>query len=227
MPTPTLLANRLGTIASANKSSISVFGCTVFLQTLCMLTACLITPPAYGDDQPTQERKRQRSGDQQSRGSKSSSALGQLSSEQQANVQQLQADLQVLAQGLQGAEEEIQALAEDLQGMSLHSPDAALVEELAADLAAAVADGSLSPREMAELAAAVEQVLQSAGLSTAEIATLIDDVEAILEAADVGQAEVQAVVHDLQTIVSSIEAPSNGSKSSKPSSSRRRGRGRS
>lgn len=149
-----------------------------------------------------------------------------VSAEQQANVQQLQADLQVLAHGVQGADDEIRALAESLQSMSPHSPDPALVEDLASDLAAAVADGSLSPREMAALAAAVEDVLQSAGLSSADVAVLIQDVEAILEAADVGRAEVQAVVHDLQAIAHTLQAPAGGAKTSS-SSSRRRGRGRS
>lgn len=151
--------------------------------------------------------------------------MERVSPEQQANVQQLQADLQVLAGGVRGAEDEIKELADDLQAMSVHSPDPALVEGLAADLAAAVADGTLTPREMAELATAVEAVLQSAGLSPAEVAVLIDDVEAILLAAGVGRAEVQAVVHDLQNIVAA--APSSPAKTPSKSSSRRRGRGRS
>jgi predicted methyltransferase MtxX (methanogen marker protein 4) len=163
-------------------------------------------------------------------GSERKTALssGRMSSEQQGNVQQLQADLQVLAQGVQGADDEIRALAEDLQAMSPQQPDPALVEDLASHLATAVADGSLSPREMAELAAAVEEVLQSAGLSSDDVAVLIQDVEGILEAADVGHAEFQAVVHDLQAIAGSIQAPSGGSKTTSNSSSKkRRGRGRS
>ncbi len=158
---------------------------------------------------------------------KTTRSVDRMNPEQQANVQQLQADLQVLAQGAQGADDEIRALAEDLQAMSPHKPDPALVEDLASDLATAVADGSLSPREMAELAAAVEEVLQSAGLSSADVAVLIHDVEAILEAADVGQAEIQAVAHDLQAIAGSIQAPTGGSKTSSSSSKKRRGRGRS
>lgn len=164
-------------------------------------------------------------GDSERSTAKSTVGLG---SEQQANVQQLQADLQVLAQGIQGADDEIRSLAEDLQAMSPQKPDPALVEDLAVHLAAAVADGSLSPREMAELAAAIDAVLQSAGLSSADVAVLVEDVEAILEAAGVGHAEIQAVVHDLQAIAGSIQAPSGGSKT-QPSdaSKRRRGRGRS
>ena len=69
--------------------------------------------------------------------------------------------------------DEIEDLAHDLQEMAIQPPDPALTEALATDLAAAVADGDLSPQEMAQLARAVEAVMASAGIDADEMAVLI------------------------------------------------------
>ncbi|MCB1056907.1 MAG: hypothetical protein KDD11_15510 [Acidobacteria bacterium] len=145
--------------------------------------------------------------------------------QQQANLQQLKKDLSVIASGAKDAEDEIQNLAKHLQGMALQPPDPALVEQLATDLSAAVSDGSLSPKEMAQLTQAVYGVLNSAGLSQAELETLQDDVESILAASGVGRSEIEAVVHDLEAIYGSIQKPSSGSASERKSGRSRPGRG--
>lgn len=123
-----------------------------------------------------------------------------LSSQQQANLDRLQQDLETLATGAKNAEAEIRQLANDLQGMSIQAPDPALVEQLAADLQAAIADSNLSKAEIAQLTQDVNAVLNSADLSPQELEVLLDDVEAILSAAGVGRAEIEAVVRDLQAI---------------------------
>jgi hypothetical protein len=119
---------------------------------------------------------------------------------QQANLQELRGSLSVLAGGAQAAEDEIRGLAHDLQGMALHPPDAALTQALATDLANAMADSSLSPREMTQLTQDVYAVLNSAGLSQSELDTLKHDIEAVLSASGVDRSDVQAVADDLQAI---------------------------
>lgn len=146
-----------------------------------------------------------------------------MSAEQEGNVQQLRNDLVVLAKGGQAAEDEIRDLAANLQSMAVSAPSPQLTEQLASDLASAVADGSLSPQEMLQLSQSVEAVLASAGLGQSEIASLIDDVEDILTASGVGKSEVQAVVRDLQAIATT--AQSTGSKGSKSRSRAMRSRG--
>lgn len=122
------------------------------------------------------------------------------SADQQANLQELRNSLGVMSEGAAAAEDEIRTLANDLQGMSLQAPDLALTQALATDLAAAMADASLSPQEMAELTQAVYAVMNSAGLSQEELDVLISDVEDIFLASGVDRSDVQAVASDLQAI---------------------------
>jgi hypothetical protein len=139
------------------------------------------------------------------------------SAAQQQNLVDLRDDLSTLGTGLQGAEDEIRQLASDLQGVSAQPPDPALVESLARDLQAALADSTLSPREAAELSQSVYAVLNSAGLSQQELATLKSDVEAILAASGVGPEEIEAILNDLQAIYDAYQGPSASSAGSRKS----------
>ena len=144
--------------------------------------------------------------------------------EQQDNLQDLRDSLGALAGGAAAAEDEIRDLAQDLQGMSLQPPDPALTQALAADLADAMADASLTPQEMMQLTQSVYAVMNSAGLSQSELEVLISDVEDILLASGVSRSDVQAVVNDLEAIYHASSAGSGRRWSSEDrSTSRARG----
>jgi hypothetical protein len=124
-------------------------------------------------------------------------------------------------EGSAAAGDEVQQLAHDLQGMGLQKPDPALAEDLATSLQSALADTSLSPREMAELSQDVYALLNSAGLSQSEIEVLLADVESILAAAEVSPAEIQAILGDLQALAGTTGGAAQGAAA--PSESRRQG----
>ncbi len=134
-----------------------------------------------------------------------------LSSTQQSNLQSLEQDLRTLGNGAKNAEDEIRQLGQDLQGMAIQAPDPVLVQKLAKDLQAALADSSMSRAEIAQLTQDVNAVLNSANLSQSDLQILIDDMEAILTASGVGKAEIEAVVRDLQAIYDAAQSPGKSS----------------
>lgn len=125
-----------------------------------------------------------------------------LSAQQQQNLQKLQADLQAIKQGSTVTEAQITALKNDLLAMAdgATKPDAALVQKLAADVSAALADGKLTNAEKAKLAQDLDAVMDSANIPEAEVQQAISDAQALLAASGITKEEVQTVVKDLQAI---------------------------
>ncbi len=134
-----------------------------------------------------------------------------LSSTQQKNLQSLEQDLKALGSGAKNAEDEIRQLGQDLQGMAIQAPDPVLVQKLATDLQAAIADSNLSRSEIAQLTQDVNAVLNSADLSQSELQVLMADMEAILAASGVGKAEIEAVLRDLQAIYDAAQGAGKSS----------------
>ncbi len=146
------------------------------------------------------------------------SRIPSLSGTQQSNLQSLEQSLKTLGNGAKNAEQEIRQLGQDLQGMAIQAPDPVLVQQLATDLQAALADSTMSRGEIAQLTQDVNAVLNSANLSQSDLQVLIDDMEAILTTSGVGKAEIEAVVRDLQAIYDAAQGSgkSSGSRRSRP-----------
>jgi hypothetical protein len=136
------------------------------------------------------------------RGSGEKPTGSQLSEQQQQNLQKLQSDLQAIKQGSQVTPEQKQALKNDLLAMAdgATKPDPALVQQLANDLSAALADGNVSNAEKAKLTKDLDAVMDSASIPAAEVQQAISDAQAILTASGVDKADVQTIVKDLQAI---------------------------
>jgi len=107
-----------------------------------------------------------------------------------------------LKQGSQVTQSQKDALKKDLNAMvtSATRPDAALVNQLASDLSAALADGKVTGVEKAKLTKDLEKVMNSAGISAAQVSLAISDAQAILLASGVSKADVQKVVADLKAV---------------------------
>ncbi len=149
--------------------------------------------------------------DAESKLSEIQARIPSLSSTQQSNLESLEQDLRALGSGAKNAEEEIRQLGQDLQGMAIQAPDPALVQQLATDLQAAIADSTMSRSEIAQLTQDVNAVLNSANLSQSELQILIDDMEAILAASGVSRADIEAVARDLQAIYDSAQGAEKSS----------------
>lgn len=126
-----------------------------------------------------------------------------LSETQQQNINKLKADLQAIKQGSQVTSEMKQALKNDLLAMAdgATKPDPTLVQKLADDLAAAVADGNLDNKEKAQLSNDLYAVMNSAGIPASEVNQAIADAQAIIAASGVDRQDVQLIVADLEAIV--------------------------
>jgi len=133
-----------------------------------------------------------------------------MSADQQQNIKRLQSDLSAIKSGSQVTTEQKQALQQDLMAMAegATKPNAALVEQLANDLAAAMSDGNISNKELIKLTDDLEAVMNSANISKAQVTQAVTDAQAILKASGVSQSDAQAVVNDLNAIV--VEAQKNG-----------------
>lgn len=175
-----------------------------------------VTPPTGGAEGAA------RAGGRRGTGEKPSGA--NLSEQQQKNVQKLQSDLQAIKQGSQVTSEQKLALKNDLLAMAdgATKPDAALVQQLATDLSAALADGNVSNQEKAKLAKDLDAVMDSANVPAAEVQQAITDAQAILSASGVSKSEVQTVVTDLQAIAS--EAKKNAQAAGATAKGRLQGR---
>ncbi len=125
-----------------------------------------------------------------------------LSPTQQQNIQKLQADLNAIKQGSQVTAEQKQALKNDLMAMAdgATKPDPALVQQLANDLAEAVADGKIDNKEKAQLSNDLYKVMNSANIPAEEVNQAISDAQAILTASGLTKADVQTIVSDLKAI---------------------------
>jgi len=143
-----------------------------------------------------------------------------MSSEQQGNVQKLADDLRALRSASDVTNEQIEALAGSLAELAdgATKPDQSLVDALATDLASAMADSEISPKEALQLANDLDAVMSSANVSAEEVQSAIDDAKAILESSGVSKSDVDKIVADLEAIANAAE-----SGSSPPSAKRRRG----
>lgn len=130
-----------------------------------------------------------------------------LSADQQQNIKRLQSDLGAIKSGSQVTTAQKQALQNDLLSMAegATKPDAALVQQLANDLASAMSDGSVSNKEMIKLTDDLEAVMNSANISKAQVNKAVADAQAILKASGVSQSDVQVVVNDLNAIVAEAQ----------------------
>lgn len=139
-----------------------------------------------------------------------------LSPTQQQNIQKLQADLNAIKQGSQVTAEQKLALKNDLMAMAdgATKPDTALVQQLANDLAEAVADGKIYNKEKAQLSNDLYKVMNSANIPAEEVNQAISDAQAILTASSVTKADVQTIVSDLKAIGTEAKkhAPNGGTK---------------
>lgn len=135
---------------------------------------------------------------------------------QQQNIQKLQADLQAIKQGSQVTPQQKQALKNDLLAMAegATKPDAALVQQLANDLADAMADGSIDSKEKAKLANDLQKVMNSANIPPEEVNQAIADAQATLTASGVDKSDVQTIVNDLKAIATEAKnnAPTGGAR---------------
>lgn len=123
------------------------------------------------------------------------------------DIAKLIGDLQTLKAGSEVTDAEKQALAGDLLLLSTSttkpSPDS--VDQLAADLSSALADGSLSPTEKAQLILDVDGVFNSAGLTTDEASQFISDAQAILASSGIDAVDVQLIASDLAAITADVQ----------------------
>lgn len=149
-----------------------------------------------------------------------------MSSTQQSNVDKLAGDLNAIKQGSQVSAAQKQALKADLMAMAdgATKPDPALVQQLANDLASAMADGKLTEREKTKLANDLKQVMNSANIPMSEVNQAISDAQAILQSSGVSRSEVQTVANDLKAIAT--EAQKNASSAGKAAQSANANRGR-
>lgn len=129
-----------------------------------------------------------------------------VSEQQQANVSELAADLQRLRGQSAVTEAQKQALAEDLLALAdgATKPDEELVEQLANDLADALADGEISQREAVKLVSDIEQVMNSANIPKTEVDAVIADAQAILIASGVTKSDAQEIAADLKAIAAEL-----------------------
>lgn len=151
-----------------------------------------------------------------------------MSPAQQQNIDKLVADLSAIKQGSNVTQAQKDALKADLKAMSdgATRPDPALVEQLAGDLAEAMADGQMSNREKTKLTQDLYQVMNSANISTAEVNKAIADAQAILQSSGVSLSDVQAIANDLKAIASetqkNVPSASKRGQSASPERSRPR-----
>jgi hypothetical protein len=148
----------------------------------------------------------------------SASTTPSVSSTQQQNLDKLIADLKGIRQGSQVTQAQKEALKADLFAIvdSATRPDASLVEQLATDLASALADGKVSSVEMTRLANDLKKVMNSANIPMSEVNQAIADAQNILTASGIDQSDVQTVVNDLKAIAAeaskNIPGSSGGTK---------------
>ena len=123
-------------------------------------------------------------------------------SQELQDVAKLFTDFQTLKAGSDVTDAEKSALAADLALLttSTTKPSQTSIDQLAADLAGAFADGSLSPAEKAQLVLDVDGVFNSAGLTTAEANQFIADATAILVSSGIDAADVQLIAADLAAV---------------------------
>lgn len=135
---------------------------------------------------------------------------------QQQNMQKLQADLAAIKQGSQVTAEQKQALKNDLLAMvdGATKPDQVLVQQLANDVAEAMADGSLDNKEKAQLSNDLYKVMNSANIPVEEVNQAVADAQAILIASGVSKSDMQTIAVDLKAIATEAKnnAPNSGAK---------------
>jgi hypothetical protein len=147
-----------------------------------------------------------------------------LSPQQQANVTQLQNDLNGIKQGSEVTPQQVDALKNSLMQMAdgATKPDPAAVQKLSADLSAAMADGNINPREMAQLSNDIQTVMNSANIPMSEVNQAIADAQAILTASGVSQSDVQKIVSDLQAIAAEMQKVASSQAKPTPATQRQR-----
>lgn len=130
-----------------------------------------------------------------------------MSEAQQQNLTKLKTDAEQIKSGSQVTQQQKDQLKRDLEAM-IHGatrPDAALVDQLAADLSAAMADGKVSGLEKTKLMKDIEKVLNSSGISMTEVNAVIADAQAILAASGVSKADAQTIGNDLKAIAGELK----------------------
>jgi polyhydroxyalkanoate synthesis regulator phasin len=140
------------------------------------------------------------------------------------SVTQLADDLAAIKSGSNVTKEQKEALANDLIAMAdgATKPDKALVDELVADLYAALDDGELSTKEAKKLASDIEDVMNSANIPKSEVDKAIADAKAILLASGVTKADAQVIVEDLQAIAAELQGNASSTGGSRTKSRSRK-----
>lgn len=151
-----------------------------------------------------------------------------LSEQQKQNIATLEADLKAIKSGSQVTQAQKDALRASLTTLAEGSvkPDPVLVQNLATNLAEALADGTLSDSEKAQLAFDLQRVLNSANIPAEEVTAAIAAVQTILQASNIDRADVETIVNDLKAIAdearSNLPAPTKTESMTAPSQTKRR-----
>ncbi len=131
-----------------------------------------------------------------------------LSEQQKANLQALQADLAAIKSGWAVTPEQKTAVRNSLAAIAdgATKPSEASVSALADSLTTALSDQTVSMQEKAQITKNVQAVLQSANIPAEEVEALIASTSALLTATGVSKDEATAVADDLRAIAAEIKA---------------------